>query len=88
MKFFEKSKTKDFVKIISDKQTPKYISFDFYEAKEKIMKRVNLSHVSLLCIQGVGTKSVSPREIVWEGDYYQRYPATVFFLIFLHTISC
>ena len=49
------------------------------------MKRVNLSHVSLLCIQGVGTKSVSPREIVWEGDYYQRYPATVF-LIFLHTI--
>ena len=49
------------------------------------MKRVNLSHVSLLCIQGVGTRSVSPREIVWEGDYYQRYPATVFFLIFLRS---
>ena len=56
-----------------------YILFHFYGQgkEEKIMKCVNLSHVSLLCIQagGVGARNIFPREIVWGGSLLPPLPS-------------
>jgi len=58
-----------------------YISADFYvhEKEEKITNCVNLSHVSLLCIQAGGVaqraRSIFPREIVWGGSLLPPLPS-------------
>ena len=56
-----------------------YILFDFYGQgkEEKIMKCVNLSHVSLLCIQAGGfvARNIFPREIVRGGSLLPPLPS-------------